>query len=189
MALLGAGGIPLLDDGVRPPDADNPEGYHEYEPVRRLLREAGWLEEARGHAVKVVVPLLRALPVGLPCRVVLMRREIGEVVASQERMLARRGAPSGGLSPGRVAGILSAQLDEALEWLRARPSTPWLELDYHALVHAPAEPLAALAAFAGLRGPAERLAAVIRPSLHRQRGPTREGPAASATGPSRGDPR
>ena len=33
MQMLQAGGMPLLIDDLRPPDADNPNGYWEYEPV------------------------------------------------------------------------------------------------------------------------------------------------------------
>src|SRR5262245_31552152 len=53
MQMLVAGGLPALSDGVRAPDADNPRGYFEYEPAKRLLRDAGWLPRAQGRALKV----------------------------------------------------------------------------------------------------------------------------------------
>ncbi|MCA9511706.1 MAG: hypothetical protein KC560_13435, partial [Myxococcales bacterium] len=34
MQMLAAGGVPLLVDDARPPDASNPRGYLEYAPVR-----------------------------------------------------------------------------------------------------------------------------------------------------------
>ena len=43
MAMLGAGGLDLLQDGVRAPDEDNPRGYFEYEPVKRLARDRTWV--------------------------------------------------------------------------------------------------------------------------------------------------
>ena len=38
MQILERAGIPLLTDGVRSADLDNPRGYHEFEPVKRLGR-------------------------------------------------------------------------------------------------------------------------------------------------------
>ena len=58
MQMLAAGGVPVLTDGVRAPDADNPRGYFEFEPVKRTKRDASWVAQARGKAVKVVYPLL-----------------------------------------------------------------------------------------------------------------------------------
>ena len=51
MQMLEAGGMPLLADGVRPPDPDNPRGYFEYSPVKALPRDRTWLGAARGRAV------------------------------------------------------------------------------------------------------------------------------------------
>jgi len=48
MQMLAAGGMTILTDGRRAPDADNPRGYLEFEPVKRLLKDSKWLPEARG---------------------------------------------------------------------------------------------------------------------------------------------
>ena len=36
MQMLKAGGMELLTDEIRTPDEDNPRGYYEYEPVKKL---------------------------------------------------------------------------------------------------------------------------------------------------------
>jgi len=54
MQMLQAGGMPLLIDDLRPPDADNPNGYWEYEPVKRLQQDNSWIPKAEDKAVKVV---------------------------------------------------------------------------------------------------------------------------------------
>ena len=43
MQMLAAGGVPLLTDEARPPDADNPRGYFECVAVKRLPDDARWL--------------------------------------------------------------------------------------------------------------------------------------------------
>ena len=82
MRMLAEGGIPALTDGVRKPDSDNPHGYFEFEPVKRTKDDATWLADARGRAVKMVYELLRDLPADRSYRVVLMRRDLGEMVTS-----------------------------------------------------------------------------------------------------------
>jgi hypothetical protein len=92
MQMLRAGGMPVLADDARPPDTDNPAGYLEYAPVLRTATDANWVAAAPGHAVKVIYALLRHLPRGFAYRVLWMRRDLDEVIASQQAMLARRGA-------------------------------------------------------------------------------------------------
>lgn len=58
MAMLEAGGIPVLADGVRQADEDNPKGYYEFERVKQLKHDKAWLPEARGRVVKMVSALL-----------------------------------------------------------------------------------------------------------------------------------
>lgn len=170
MALLEACGIPLLEDAHRPPDPDNPRGYREYEPVKRLGQDASWVAEARGRALKVVHALLPALPEDVPCRVLWMRRRLDEVVASQEAMLRRRGEEPGPLQPAQWVAILERQVARARAWRAQRPGVAWLELDYNVLVLRPEGELERLRAFVGRPVDLGALARVVEPSLHRQRG-------------------
>jgi hypothetical protein len=93
MAMLAEGGMPCLVDGVRQSDDDNPKGYYEFERAKTLEKDdnTGWLREARGKAVKIVSPLLKSLPEGHTYRVLFMRRDLDEVLASQKKMMERRG--------------------------------------------------------------------------------------------------
>ena len=66
MQMLAAGGMGILSDGLREADEDNPRGYLEFEPVKNLLEDSKWLFEQRGRVIKIVAPLLAALPPGWP---------------------------------------------------------------------------------------------------------------------------
>ena len=72
-------------------------GYHELEQVKQLEHggDVAWLAGARGKCVKVISFLLRRLPAGEHYRIVFVRRNLREVLASQRRMLERRGEPAG----------------------------------------------------------------------------------------------
>ena len=74
MQLLAAGGLSLLTDEVRAADTDNPKGYYEYEPVKRLMTDSGWLEQAEGKVVKVIAQLLAYLPEGHEYKVIFMHQ-------------------------------------------------------------------------------------------------------------------
>jgi len=87
MQMLGAGGVPLLTDGFRKPDTNNPKGYYEFEPVKTLAANVGWLDQATGKAVKVVAPLVPFLPTGPSYRFLFIERDLGEILDSQARML------------------------------------------------------------------------------------------------------
>ncbi len=66
MQMLAAGGMSVVSDGLRAADEDNPRGYQEFEPVKHLHKSSKWLFEERGRAIKIVAPLLNALPAAWP---------------------------------------------------------------------------------------------------------------------------
>ena len=74
MQMLDRGGIDVLTDVIRQPDIDNPQGYYEFERVKKLKEDASWIPEARGKAVKIVSQLLYDLPSSEKYRVIFMER-------------------------------------------------------------------------------------------------------------------
>ncbi len=171
MQMLQAGGLPLQTDGQRVADADNPEGYFEWEAIKSLPKDPGLLEQARGRAIKVVSLLLPALPRRHRYKIIFMQRPVEEVAASQHRMLQRRFPAKTHAAPAQMAETLRAHRDETLRMLRGRPNVEVLEVDYPELVRAPGAWGPRLTAFLGERWPlaAEKIGAVVRPTLHRQR--------------------
>ena len=170
MQMLQAGGVGVLTDGRRQADEDNPEGYFEWEPVLSLAGRPECLAAAEGKAVKIVSPLLRTLPPGWRYRVLFLLRPLGDVVASQLRMRQRRGRGEG--DARWLAGRLRQHLRDTVDWLRTQRHITVLPVSYGGLVSRPAWWVARVVAFLGEgRVPhPERMARVVRPELHRQRG-------------------
>src|SRR5688572_18254457 len=83
--MLDNGGIEVVTDGIRTADTDNPRGYYELEKVKKLKQDASWLPETRGKAFKMVSQLLYDLPRTERYRVIFMRRDLDEMLASQEK--------------------------------------------------------------------------------------------------------
>ena len=117
MQMLHAGGLECVTDGLRTSDTDNPRGYFEFERVKALKQDKGWLDDAAGKAVKIIHLLLTELPDDRPYRVVFMRRDLREVVKSQSTMLARSGRAGGGLPPERLMAVYQQQLKAVEQWL------------------------------------------------------------------------
>ncbi len=152
MQLLAAGGVPAVSDGVRPPDAANPRGYLEHALLRRLGRDpaaAALVRAAEGRALKVVHALAHALPAGPRYRVLLARRDVAAVVASQDRLLARDARATPEIGPDRLVEITRAQLDEATAALAGREDVRLLEVDVEALVREPERACREIDAFLG----------------------------------------
>jgi len=169
MRMLEQGGLPALTDSVRMADSDNPNGYYEFEPVKRLTQDSSWLPRAEGLAVKMVYALLHHLPLDRPYRVVLMTRDLGEVVRSQNRMLKRLGRPPRKIGDERAIEMFRAHLAETEKWLDQAPGVTWRRVDYSDLLRDPAAALAPVNELLGGTLDVAAMSAVVDPSLYRNR--------------------
>lgn len=170
MKMLEAGGMAVVADGVRAPDEDNPKGYFEDERVKNLhvADDKTWLRDARGKAVKVISFLLKSLPAENNYKVVFMRRDLGEIVASQNKMLLRRGEPNP-TPDHQTLEILEKELADARFFLRRRQQFEVLELTYQEALEAPRPQAERIARFVGQPLDAEKMAGVVSLELYRNR--------------------
>jgi len=170
MKMLEAGGLPVLTDGLRAADEDNPKGYYEVERIKGLAHDAdkSWLAEARGKVIKVISYLLKSLPPHFNYRVVFIRREMEEILASQRKMLARRGETED-TPPERMRALFEDDLWRAGYQLKRRPEFETIELHYSAVLARPLEEARRLAEFLGGGLDVEAMAAAVDPQLYRNR--------------------
>ncbi|MBN1953942.1 MAG: sulfotransferase [Anaerolineae bacterium] len=169
MRVLEAGGMQLLTDRVRKADPDNPRGYYEFEPVKRIKRDTSWLKDAQGRAVKMVSVLLKHLPPDYQYRLVFMRREMEEILASQRQMLVRRGEPTDRIGDEQMADLFHKHLQQIETWLAEQPNIEVLYVSYNEIVEQPAEQLRRVNQFLGGALDLERMVKVVEPKLYRQR--------------------
>ena len=170
MQMLEAGGSPVLTDRARAPDEDNPRGYYELEAVKRTRKDAGWLAEARGKAVKMVSMLLYDLPVEYRYRIVFMRRDLPEILASQRAMLERRGdTATSGVDDALMGEKFAQHLAEIGSWLAAQENMDVLYLRYDEVLADPLGKASEIAAFLDCGLDAAAMAPSCDPQLQRQR--------------------
>jgi hypothetical protein len=170
MKMLQAGGVPLLTDGLRVADPDNPEGYYELERVKKLpAGDHAWLADAPGHGVKIISALLEHLPADYRYQVIFIERSIGEVLASQRKMLSRSGRPADPADDARLATFFEKHLQMVKERLQTQPNFSTLYVSHSELLRETR--LAVERIVAHLERPLDREAMVgaVNPSLYRNR--------------------
>jgi hypothetical protein len=169
MQMLSAGGIPALTDEVRAADEDNPRGYLEFERVKRIKQDTSWLDEARGKVVKMVHLLLYDLPPDRPYRVVFMRRNLDEVLASQRKMLERQGKQGAQISEAQLRKVFDDQVKKVTAWMGTQPNVKAIEVVYHELVDDPTSHAMRLNEFLGGSLNVGAMAGAVDPKLYRNR--------------------
>jgi len=170
MKMLDAGGIPPFTDNLRSPDEDNPKGYYEYERVKKLPEgDTEWLKEAKGKAVKVISALLEHLPDDYQYKILFMRRNMDEILASQRQMLIRSGKPTDKVSDEQMAALYRKHLAKVEAWLQEKPNMSVLYVDYNAMLKDARPHLEQINRFLDNCLDIEKMAQVIDPNLYRQR--------------------
>ena len=176
MKMLEAGGVPILTDGKRTADESNPKGYFEFEPVMRLHEDPDkrWLVEARGKAVKIISFLLASLPESHNYKVIFMHRDLHEVMASQSKMLEKRGeskAEAADADASDDALLVSYEKDvkKTKRLLTRRSCFDLLDVDYKAVLDNAAGAAERIGAFVGGGLDVGAMAAVVDQQLYRNR--------------------
>jgi hypothetical protein len=169
MRILEAGGMPIVTDRVRGPDADNPRGYYEYEKVKRMKEDVSWLHQCEGKAVKIVSQLLYLLPMDRRYRVVFMGRKMEEILASQKAMLARLGQEGAGLSDDQLGEKFQEHLQKLGQWLTAQDPIEVLHVPYGEVIQHPHEQSVRVNRFLGGTLHIDPMVSAVDKSLYRQK--------------------
>lgn len=169
MKMLEAGGIPPLTDVIREADDDNPEGYYEFERVKALPDDTEWLEEARGKAVKVLAELIKHLPQTHSYRIIFMERSLDEVIASQRKMLIRRGEDPEKVDGEELRKLFKKYLRILKNHIRNQSSMSVIYVSYNEIIRDPTESVHRMKAFLGGDLNEEKMISSVDPALYRNR--------------------
>jgi len=170
MKMLDAAGIPIMTDAVRTADVDNPKGYFEYERVKDLEKDPdrSWVRAARGKALKVISWLLKDLPDDNAYRIVFMRRDIDEVLASQNKMLVHRGEENTA-DDAIMAEAYRNHLASVRIMAKKKANWSLVEIRYDEAIRDPAAVARKVNAFLGGRYDERRMLDAVDEKLYRNR--------------------
>jgi hypothetical protein len=171
MKMLESGGLVILTDEEREADVDNPKGYFEYEKVKELDKtdDKAWVSELRGTAVKIISQLLKHLPDNNNYKVIFLVRNLDEVMASQNKMLKRRGEPVDPAADEEMKALFDRHLFQVRYWLKQQPNFEVLYLNYTEILKDPMGKAKQIEAFFDGNLDAEKMAMVVDPELYRNR--------------------
>jgi hypothetical protein len=169
MQMLAAGGVPILSDGERQADVDNPRGYLEWERIKQLPKDPACIAEAEGKAVKVISLLLLSLPEGHEYRVIFMQRPLAEVLASQDVMLHHRGTAKPGTDASAVTAAFDKNLSAVNAWLDSKAHVKTLRVSYHDVLRDAEDIGKKLASFLEIELNLEAMTRQVDASLYRNR--------------------
>ena len=168
MRMLELGGLPVLTDRLRAADDDNPNGYYEYEAVKQTAEDSSWLEGSEGNAVKMVYRLLYDLPADHQYRVLFMRRNLDEVLASQQVMLSRHGVADE-VSHAQMMKLFRAEIDAFYKWVEGQSHIELIDVDYNLMLSDSREELAKVNEFLGGSLDVDNMLSGVDESLYRNR--------------------
>ena len=171
MQMLSAGGLPVLTDGERQADSDNPRGYFEWEQIKLLPKQPNCIAEAEGKVVKVISQLLFALPAEREYRIVFMQRPLPEVVASQAEMIRRLGTTGAPLPPSALIAGLTAHLNQVNACLKDKVHISVHRVEHQAVLRDPLRTAESIQQFLQLPLDVVAMSQQIDNSLYRQRSP------------------
>lgn len=169
MQMLDAGGLPVLSDGERKADTDNPKGYLEWERIKQLPKDPSLIAEAEGKAVKVISQLIMSLPSGHDYRVIFMQRPLPEVLKSQDEMLRRRGNADSVAGNSAIEDAFQRHLVEVNKWLAGQGNVRVLRTHYHRVLREPKAVAEEIAAFLQTPLDIEAMVQQVDGSLYRNR--------------------
>jgi hypothetical protein len=167
MQMLDNGGFPVVTDNIRTADTDNPKGYYEFEPVKKIKRDTSWLPATRGKAIKMVSQLLYDLPAGETYRIIFMERDLDEVLLSQEKMLQRLGRQAAPREDMRRSYEL--HLQRLYDWLPRQANLVVLRVRYNDLVEQPQVLAERVSDFLGGKPDVQGMVKTVDPTLYRNR--------------------
>ncbi len=169
MAMLAAGGMPVLTDNLRRPDEHNPRGYLEFEAVKKTAIDPSWLAEAEGKAVKMVYLLLYDLPLDRPYKVVFMRRRLDEVLASQESMLGTSDTRAVQVGQEQLRARFAQHVSRVRTWLDQQLNFAVIDVDFQEVLGNPQAVATRLDKFLGPGLDLATMAGVPDQTLYRHR--------------------
>jgi hypothetical protein len=169
MQILDKGGYDVLTDKVREADNNNPKGYYEFEPVKKLMMDKSWLPEAEGKVVKIIAQLLPFLPSNYDYKIIFMRRDMSEVLKSQQIMLGKEKDVKSKAFPMGLNDAFQKQLIKVENWIDSQPNVEMLSVDYSNVIENAEAEIDNVISFLSSPGDRDKMIKVVDKKLYRNK--------------------
>ncbi len=168
MQILEVNGFDILTDNVKTADESNPKGYYEYGKVKKIIKDNNWISEAEGKTIKVIVQLLFYLPLNFNYKIILMERNIDEILDSQAKMLQMLGNKKQ-IPSDILRKTFQQQMDKSINWMQLQPNIESVRISFGNLFRSPDEELKKLIHLFDGKIEYDISRNVINPALYREK--------------------
>lgn len=165
MQMLKAGGADLLVDDLRQNDDNNPKGYMEYEPVKKLLTNNSWLKDQNGKTIKIILQLLNALDMTCDYKIIMMDRDLEEILKSQQKMLGKKEETLN----LKLMTTFEQQKEKINGWLSGKPNIQVLHVKYADVIENPVHEANRINLFLSETMNEEKMVQAVDEQLYRNR--------------------
>lgn len=170
MQMIESGGLDIYSDKIRIADENNPKGYYEHENVKSLQHNKKWIHECDNKVVKVISNLLPHLPLNKKYKVIMMERDVEEILSSQRRMIKKLGKQvSEDLYPLQLVEKLKHSVKEAKEWAQKQPHVELIIVNYKNVIENPFVEAMRVSEFLDSRILPEQMVSIVDPKLYREK--------------------
>jgi len=98
-----------------------------------------------------------------------MQRKLTEVMASQRKMIIRRGEDPDKVNESELGGILENHLRQVDNWIEGQANIERMDIDYNRIIADPNADIERINKFLSNSLDVDKMAQVIDPNLYRQR--------------------
>ena len=167
MQMLFAGGMEIYSDQKRPADENNPRGYYEHETVKNLHKNASFLQEVQGKAVKIISSHLMYLPQSFQYNILFLRRNLDEIILSQNIMLEKLNAKVDNENPEEIKKEFLRHLHAVHLWLQQQENVRFIYVDHSSIINEPGRTAEYITEFLQIDLDIPKMTAVVDLSLYR----------------------
>ena len=156
--------LEIKTDNLRKSDINNPEGYYEFEAVKGISKNNQFLKDCQGKVIKIVAPLPQFIDLNLKYKVIFMRRDLDEVLISQEKMLKKDQS----LERDKFKNIYELHLKRTRQFFDLN-KIPILDVEFRELMSNPEIEIEKLIQFLNLNCSNSKLIDCINPNYYRSK--------------------
>ena len=117
----------------------------------------------------MISALLKHLPTGYQYKIIYVRRNMSEILASQRKMLIRRGEDPDKMDDQQMAALFAKHVAQVEQWLKEQPNMSVLYVHYSDILSDPQPHITRINEFLGGQLDAAQMAMVVDPNLYRNR--------------------
>lgn len=167
MQMLKASGLSIYEDNVRLADQYNPNGYLEHRDMYNMSNDTSFIENCVNKVVKVFVGKLQFLPKNYTYKIILIRRDVKEVLLSLRKVRRKKETPEYPVMSVMKLNQLERLNEYATKYMGNNPNIDLLLVDYKEILVNPEKISIQIASFLELNLDTVQMSSKVNLNLYR----------------------